>query len=115
VSKVWSKIKDKVFTKKVAVGLCVLVVLWGIACTQIYSAMRKPPEQFGRFMMKLPGPVAFLMFPFESMWMRARAGTLNVGDRAPDFTLMKVDKSAQVQLSALNQTQPVVLVFGSYT
>lgn len=115
MSKVWSKIKDKVFTKKVAVGVGVLAVLWGIGCAEIYSAMRKPPEQFGRFMMKLPGPVAFLMFPFESMWMRARAGTLNVGDRAPDFTLMKVDKSAQVQLSALNQSQPVVLVFGSYT
>jgi peroxiredoxin len=48
--------------------------------------------------------------------MRARAGKLQVGDPAPDFTLTKLDKSAQVQLSALiAQGQPVVLIFGSYT
>jgi hypothetical protein len=103
------------FTKKAAAVLCVLVVLWVIGCIEIYSAMRRPPEQFGRFMMKVPAPVAFLAFPFETMWMRARAGTLNVGDRAPDFSLMKVDKSATVKLADLNQARPVVLVFGSYT
>ena len=40
---------------------------------------------------------------------------VNVGDAAPDFTLTKVDKSGAVHLAELNQTQPVVLVFGSYT
>ena len=40
---------------------------------------------------------------------------LKPGDPAPDFTLLKVDKSERVQLSVLNQQQPVVLVFGSYT
>jgi peroxiredoxin len=38
-----------------------------------------------------------------------------VGDRAPDFSLLKVDKSERVQFSLLNERQPVVLVFGSYT
>ena len=32
-----------------------------------------------------------------------------------DFSLLKLDKTERVQLSALNQHQPVVLVFGSYT
>ena len=34
---------------------------------------------------------------------------------APDFSLLKLDKTERVQLSALNKQQPVVLVFGSYT
>ena len=102
-------------TRKLLGAFCLLAVAWAIGCGVIYSAMRKPPEQFGHFMTKLPGPVAFLMFPFETMWMRARAGTLKVGDRAPDFSLMKVHESERVQLSTLNQQEPVVLVFGSYT
>jgi hypothetical protein len=95
--------------------LCVIALVWVMGCGFIYSKMRKPPEEFGRFMMKLPGPVPFLAFPFETMWMRARAGTLEVGDRAPDFRLSNVDHNGRVQLSELNRTQPVVLVFGSYT
>jgi hypothetical protein len=78
--------------------------------------MRNPPDTFGRFMAKVPGPVAFLVFPFETLWTRARAGELRLGDAAPDFALMKLDKSAQVQLSTFTaQHRPVVLVFGSYT
>ena len=78
--------------------------------------MRQPPETFGSFMAKLPGPVPFLVFPFETLWMRARAGDLKVGDSAPDFSLTKLDKSGSVQLSTLTaQGQPVVLIFGSYT
>jgi hypothetical protein len=66
-------------------------------------------------MARMPGPIPFLLFPFETAWLRARAGTLHAGDPAPDFSLLKVDKSERVQLSVLNQRQPVVLVFGSYT
>jgi peroxiredoxin len=47
--------------------------------------------------------------------MRARAGNLQIGDAAPDFSLLKLDKTERVQLSSLNKQQPVVLVFGSYT
>jgi hypothetical protein len=77
--------------------------------------MRQPPEAFGRFMARLPAPVVFLLFPFETLWTHAREGNLNIGDPAPDFSLMKVDRSGSVQLSALNKQEPVVLVFGSYT
>jgi hypothetical protein len=102
--------------KQVWVGAALVVaVLWIAGCAVIYSNMKKSPEEFGRFMTRIPAPVAFLAFPFETMWTRARAGTLHVGDPVPDFQLSKVDKSERIQLSALNRQQPVVLIFGSYT
>ena len=55
------------------------------------------------------------MVPFETMWVHARAGELQVGDVAPDFSLLKLDKTEKVHLASLSTTQPVVLVFGSYT
>jgi hypothetical protein len=93
-------------------GLVIVYVCFG---SFILWAMRQPPETFGRVMAKLPGPVPFLLFPFETAWMHARAGSLHVGDPAPDFSLFKLDKSERVKLSELNRAQPVVLVFGSYT
>lgn len=81
----------------------------------IWWAMHQPPETFGRVMSHMPVPAAFLVAPFETMWTNARAGNLVAGDTAPDFALMKLDKTERVQLSALTATQPVVLVFGSYT
>jgi hypothetical protein len=81
----------------------------------MWHTMRRPPEDFGRVMAKMPGPVVFMLFPFETLWIHARAGTLNPGDPAPDFSLEKVDHTGPIQLSVLNQQQPVVLVFGSYT
>jgi peroxiredoxin len=57
----------------------------------------------------------FLLLPFETVWMRARAGTLRAGDQAPDFKLPALDKSAEVELASLRGQKPVVLVFGSYT
>ena len=95
--------------------VAVLAVLWISGCGVIYAYMRKPPEQFGHFIARIPGPVAFLAFPFETLWMRARAGSLRVGDSAPDFLLQKLHESERVQLSAMNREQPVVLIFGSYT
>ena len=94
----------------------VIAVLWLLGCGFLYHIMRQPPETFARFMARLPGPVPFLLFPFETLWIQARAGTLHVGDAAPDFSLMKLDKSGSVQLSGLTaQGHPVVLIFGSYT
>jgi hypothetical protein len=97
---------------RLLVGLISGYVCFG---AYVWWAMHQPPETFGRVMAKMPGPIPFLLFPFETAWIHARAGTLQVGDRAPDFSLLKVDKSERVQLSLLSQQQPVVLVFGSYT
>jgi hypothetical protein len=94
-----------------------LGLISGYVCfgAYVWWAMHQPPETFGRVMAKMPGPIPFLIFPFETAWIHARAGTLQVGDRAPDFSLLRVDKSERVQMSLLSQQQPVVLVFGSYT
>jgi hypothetical protein len=103
-------------TRKVLVRVLVLLlVAYAAFATLVLWAMRQPPETFGKVMAKMPGPVPFLLFPFETAWTHARAGNLEAGDPAPDFSLLKVDKSARINLSELNKTQPVVLVFGSYT
>lgn len=97
-------------------SVCGIAILWVATCGYLYSVMRRPPEEFGRVMAKIPGPIPFVIFPFETLWLRARAGTLRVGDAAPDFSLSKLDHSDHVQLSSLiAQGRPVVLVFGSYT
>src|ERR1700674_1375980 len=91
-------------TRRVLSRLSVGLMIAYFACGGfIWWAMRQPPETFGRVMARMPGPVPFLLFPFETLWTRARAGTLNVGDPAPDFSLMKLDKTGQVHLSELNQ------------
>ena len=105
----------KSLAKKVAAGCGILAAGWIAGCGLIYSEMGRPPEQFARFMTKIPASVAFLAFPFETLWTQARGGTVRVGDAASDFALMKIDKSGTIQLSALNHQQPVVLIFGSYT
>jgi hypothetical protein len=108
--------KREIAKKIVVRALIVLVPLWILGCVAIYRMMCQPPETFARFMAKVPGPVAFLAFPFETMWTHARAGQLRIGDPAPDFSLTKLDKSAAIQLSGLTaQGRPVVLIFGSYT
>ena len=94
-----------------AVGLLIIYVSFA---GLIWWAMRQPPETFGRVMKHVPD-ATFFVVPFETMWMHARAGHLQTGDPAPDFSLLKLDKSANVQLSSLSAQQPVVLVFGSYT
>jgi hypothetical protein len=104
-------------TKRILIRLfVVLAVVWLVGCAAVYHAMRQPPETFARVMSHVPGPVAFLALPFETMWTQARAGVLHKGDLAPDFSLTKLDKTGSVQLSALTaQHRPVVLIFGSYT
>ena len=91
----------------------VLLLLWGSFLVFIGWAMRQPPEKFGRVMMHMPMP-AFFLFPFETMWTQARAGSVQPGDMAPDFRLPTQDHQSQVELSSL-RGNPVVLVFGSYT
>jgi hypothetical protein len=104
------------FTRRLLLRLLIsLMIAYVCFGAYVWWAMHQPPETFGRVMSRMPGPVPFMIFPFETAWMHARAGTLHVGDRAPDFSLLKLDKSERVQLSLLSQRQPVVLVFGSYT
>ena len=108
--------RSKSVKRALARALAVIALVWVLGSTTLYQVMRQPPETFARFMAKLPGPVPFLLFPFETLWTHARAGTLQVGASAPDFSLMKLDKSASVQLSSFTaQGRPVVLIFGSYT
>jgi hypothetical protein len=102
----WIKITTRV--------LVVVLLLWVIFVGYMWRIMHRSPEGFARVMMHLPWEV-FLICPFETMWTHARAGTVKVGDPAPDFTLKKLDKNGNIHLAELNQGQPVVLVFGSYT
>src|SRR5271168_3303516 len=95
-------------------ALLALVVVYFALVAALAITMREPPDKFGAVIAKVP-PIAFLVLPFETLWMNARAGHLQVGDAAPDFTLKTVDGAKEVQLSSFRGKQPVVLVFGSYT
>ena len=92
----------------------ILLALWLAFVGVLAYEMRQPPEQFGRFMSHMP-IATFLLAPFETLWVHARAGTLNVGDTAPNFRLATFDKSAEVELNSFRGKSPVVLIFGSYT
>jgi hypothetical protein len=92
----------------------VCILLWGVATTALYAAMRQPPETFGRIMSRVPN-LAMIVLPFKPLWMSARAGRLQVGDPAPDFTLPALHGDRSVTLSNEYRHKPVVLVFGSYT
>jgi hypothetical protein len=94
--------------------LACALVGWIGFLVAVNRAMHQPPEQFGRFMSKLPMP-AYFVIPFETLWFRARAGKIHTGDEAPDFNLEAQDKSGMVRLSSFRGQKPVVLVFGSYT
>lgn len=102
--------------RRIVLGLLLAVaILYTSFAGFMWWAMHQSPDEFGRIMSNIPGSIVFLLFPFETAWIHARAGTLNTGDHAPDFTLAKVDKSGSIRLSELNRQRPVVLVFGSYT
>jgi len=92
-----------------------IVIAYCAGGAYLWWAMHQPPETFARAVAGMPQPVVFLLYPFETLWTHARTGSLKLGDRAPDFSLLKVDKSERIQLSALNAHKSVVLVFGSYT
>jgi hypothetical protein len=104
-------------SSRVARGAGGIALVWSVASAGLYLAMRQPPETFGAVMAHVP-PVAMAVLPFKPLWMSARAGHLQVGDRAPDFTLPElpvVDGGRMVTLSAEYTQKPVVLIFGSYT
>jgi hypothetical protein len=90
------------------------VVVWFFFLGFVDWAMHQPPEKFGHVMAHMPMP-AYFLFPFETMWTQARRGHLNPGDPAPDFTVSTLEARTPLQLASLWTSQPVVLVFGSYT
>jgi len=92
----------------------VLAVLYAAFFGSMYWLMTRPPERFAAAMATLATPT-FILLPFESMWFRARAGAVHVGDPAPDFNLPTLDRTSSVTLSNLRGVKPVVLIFGSYT
>ena len=79
-----------------------------------FLVVMRQPIVFGKVMSKLPEPL-LMVVPFKQLWFVARAGHLQVGDLAPDFSLPTADRSARVRLSSFRRHKPVVLVFGSYT
>ncbi len=105
----WAKTKNYLLR-----AFVVLFPLWLIFVGVINYEMHQTPEQFGRFMSHMP-IATFFLAPFETMWVRARAGSLNRGEAAPDFRLQKLAKTGEVALSDFRGKSPVVLVFGSYT
>ena len=93
----------------------VAATLWLVATLLLFAIMWLPPVQFASIIGKLPAGGATRMLPFQTLWGYARAGSLAVGDPAPDFDLERHDKSGRVKLSSHFTNRPVVLVFGSYT
>lgn len=93
----------------------VVAVLYALLVAGTLAAMYQPPERFGRIMSHVPDVVAFMILPFKPLWLYARAGRLQVGDPAPDFSLTTEDKKQTVRLDSFRGQKPVVLVFGSYT
>ena len=91
-----------------------LAAAYAAATAAIYAAMRQPPERFGAIMSYVPRP-AMMILPFSRLWMSARAGSLRVGDAAPDFMLPVLDHGHNVRLSDEWRSRTVVLIFGSYT
>jgi hypothetical protein len=96
------------------VALGAAVLLYAAATAGLYLAMRRPPEQFGAIMSRVP-MAATMILPFRPLWMTARSGPLRVGDPAPDFELPAADHGSTIRLSEQWRERPVVLIFGSYT
>ncbi len=93
----------------------VLAVVYLLLFSTVAVAMLQPPERFGLFMRHAPEAVIWGALPAPSMWLWARRGHINEGERAPDFTLATLDHKQRVRLSSYVGQRPVVLVFGSYT
>jgi hypothetical protein len=100
--------------RKLVAAALTLLGLWIVLCALAYAAMSQPPDVFGRTMARVPMVMAMVV-PFQTLWVRARAGHLAVGDPAPDFELPGKDLPTPLRLSSFRGKQAVVLIFGSYT
>ena len=101
--------------RRSAAGVAVVCFAgWLSLVAYVNWAMHQPPEVFGHVMARMPMP-AYFVLPFETLWIRARKGQLNVGDSAPAFTVKNLEDHTPTDLAFLWADRPVVLVFGSYT
>lgn len=91
-----------------------LAVAYAAMSASLFTLMQQPPVEFAAVWATTPGPIKRIL-PMRPLWLRARAGQLEVGDPAPDFELPTHDKKSTVRLSSFQGERPVVLVFGSYT
>jgi len=74
--------------------------------------MLQPPETFLRVMMHV-GTNPFLLFPLETMWRRARAGHLQIGDQSNDFEAGGKAKSSLAAHANLDGCPPFGLLLDS--
>jgi len=103
----------KRWPRRIVRVVAVIAVLYVVLSAALYAIMTQPPDVIGTFFKRIPWPF-FATLPMERLWLRARAGTLDVGEQAPAFDLATYDKQSRVSLESL-RGKPVVLVFGSYT
>lgn len=96
-------------------SVLVIAVAYVFLAAAVAAAMLQPPARFGQIMKYAPAAVVWGVLPGPQIWMWARRGALTVGDRAPDFTLPRADRTGTVTLSSHRGQRPVVLIFGSYT
>jgi hypothetical protein len=99
------------FLAKIALAI---VALYAATTAMLFGVMLQSPDRFAATMKHVPWP-AFVALPFKPLWQVARAGSVNVGDMAPDFSLESPDHKSSFRLSSMRGEKPVVLVFGSYT
>jgi hypothetical protein len=100
--------------KLIGKSLTALVIIYAVLTVVLFAWMKQPPDRFAWGMSKIP-MITMMVLPFKPLWMNARAGSLQVGDSAPDFDLETLDKKSRVRLSSHLGVKPVVLIFGSYT
>ncbi|HYM11142.1 MAG TPA: hypothetical protein VEU62_10425 [Bryobacterales bacterium] len=100
--------------RALARAAALLAALYLALLAGLLAAMHQPPSRFAGFMAKAQGPW-MLAVPFRPLWSMARAGHLRIGDPAPDFDLLALDRQSRVRLASFRGEKPVVLVFGSYT
>ncbi len=86
--------------RSMKIALIAILLPYPLSFAGFYISMRQSPEVFSGIMSKTSN-IVFKVFPFRSMWLSARKGSLSVGDAAPDFSLETYDRKSRVQLSAL--------------
>jgi hypothetical protein len=103
----------KPWRRRLVLILVVGAILYAALSAALFAIMMRPPDAIGRVFKRVPWPV-FATLPMKRLWLRAREGSLRVGDTAPAFDLATFDKRSRVRLESL-RGKPAVLVFGSYT